>query len=1212
MSKRLQHAIVTISLAILASACGDHASTTTQTDSPAPEHKRKHTQILLTDIQGNPASQAVTVEQGTDKQAVVSGDTLRPGDILRTAEGADAELRFGSGTLALLHENSAVKLGISPEVSQLNGQLTISRKPGAPLPFVFDINGQQFSVINGKTTVETQGDQTVVAVISGEILRLGDEKYFSGGEQLYLPTAAPPKGKNVHRLGPTVPHIPESQWAPSISPLDTASAVALGNPIRRGIGTLTARNPRTDKTTQNAMKMDRHVVNVTIREGVAVTEVEEAFTNQSNVTVEATYRFLVPSTAHITRLALDVNGRIEEGEVLEKKRAARIFKQIVDDSIRPKDPALLEWEQGAAFKIKIFPIKPKETRRVFITYTTPLLFNSGYAKYEYPLSSPAGAAEMDTFSIQADIQTATPIRAVKTPLFNAQSEQHDTSAKIAFSAQHHAPQNNFVITIETVPQESPLRTLVQTEKNGESFGMFIWHPDGSASPVPAAGRHILAMIDTSYRTEQSLIELEAATLIEMLGGLGHEDRFNVLACDSSCRPVYEDYVEPTAARLIDVYEKIHAIEPGGSSNLLGNFSQTFLMAPQPAPVDVVYLGDGIATSGELNNRKLLQQLEHIRPAGVRVHTVGIGPNIDAAMLRRLASHLGGANYNLSFGESPGNASWQLAKMFSRDALTNISIEANDDAGRAIALSPRRAGFLPSGQALAFYARLDNLPATAPSNAQIHISAIKSDGSHFEQTYRVQLSASAPAPGVVSRLWAGEQIETLQFEDGDASSIIDLSRKYRIASRLTSWIVLENQRMYDIFDVQRTDGEQAVAEPGDFTDADVEVTDSEDAESESDKAFAAPQLRQASRAASASPKKRSAKASGVSAADPLTVMDGASPRSSESIKSMQGPTIRPREYPSCSKPRYQIDISAFSISGGGGEEKATSIQQQLSAHPLSRSLHRRYVRQLAKMTTRDRALEAANNWRAVDPYSTTALRASAAEVARGGHRQRAIRLYDAQTEIAADSIQTHRRLAQMQRTIGDHNAAAGHFKAILSLSAKADFNDVIDYLFELILSGQHALFELEADAVPALNLGRTQTQQLEALRESIHTGIVPERNLAVQKGPLSISVSASADVDIHLVDPYGRVSSGLWPFGAEVDAFSTQTEERFYAQASLQGGYKVVITRPTPSASPITGTATIRFKGKQKNIPFQLTGNEQIVAKISYQRLPDKRCYATEY
>ena len=41
-------------------------------------------------------------------------------------------------------------------------------------------------------------------------------------------------------------------------------------------------------------------------DGVALTRIEEAFTNNSGRTGEATYRFWLPSRASITRLALDV------------------------------------------------------------------------------------------------------------------------------------------------------------------------------------------------------------------------------------------------------------------------------------------------------------------------------------------------------------------------------------------------------------------------------------------------------------------------------------------------------------------------------------------------------------------------------------------------------------------------------------------------------------------------------------------------------------------------------------------------------------------------------------------------------------------------------------------------------------------------------------------------------------------------------------------
>ena len=117
------------------------------------------------------------------------------------------------------------------------------------------------------------------------------------------------------------------------------------------------------------LSLKSHAVSIEILDGIAKTTVEENFENHTGNRLEGTFFFPIPPDASITRLALEVNGKIEEGTVLEKARAREVFESIVR---RAKDPALLEWMPGGIFKCRVFPIEPRATKRVIIGYTQAL------------------------------------------------------------------------------------------------------------------------------------------------------------------------------------------------------------------------------------------------------------------------------------------------------------------------------------------------------------------------------------------------------------------------------------------------------------------------------------------------------------------------------------------------------------------------------------------------------------------------------------------------------------------------------------------------------------------------------------------------------------------------------------------------------------------------------------------------------------------------
>lgn len=1182
--------------------------------------KTKKSLITITAIRSDSVGATLKgVRTNQAPRTLQQGDALGFGEHIRTDDAMEAEIRFDPGTYVLLGPNSEITVGNNPHILPSKGTITISRQLGAPSPLVIEVEKTQFSIVNGKTIVRKSDDKTIINVKSGEILDLAANQYVGTGETVTLQSSKPP----VRAPQNEQTYIAPPNWSNPIVPIKEIPTALLENTLHRGIGTLVARNPRTNKTNQHALTMDVHDVNVQLQDGVAITRVEEAFTNQSNATIEATYRFLVPANAHITRLALDVNGRIEEGEVLEKKRAARIFKKIVDDSVRPKDPALLEWEQGSTFKMKIFPIKPKETRRVFLTYTTSLTSSYGTYKYEYPLANPKGAVKVGKFNIQAKIQSQRPLRSVTTPLYSTAIEQESTQATIGFKTQNRTPQNDFVVEFETEPSTSELRNLVQTEKNGQSYGMFLWQPRATAVGK-STPRNVLAIVDTSYGTSQELIELAAATTAEMIGGLGHQDRFNVLACDDSCHLLLDQFAAPTASQLIKVYEKLSSTSPGGASNLLGSFQTAFKMAQGKDALEIVYLGDGIATSGETRQSELQRLLKLTKPANARVHTIGVGPNIDSVFLEQLASSLEGAHYNLSVGETPSLAAWNISRFFSQDALCDIQIQLTTPQGNSIPTYPSRVGFLPAGKELMFTGQLPSTILAQGTQATLVIRAKHKNGSPYQKDYTVLLKPSPPATGFISRLWAAAHITQSEFSGGDPKQIVDVSRKFRIASRYTSWIVLENQRMYDAFNVQRTDAEQYDGADAQFLEAEETSVDKADLDQLDDEMPSGLQTqseyassgsggrvekRESTSISRAAPRKKM-RAPSISYPDPLSSSLDALPSENKELNKASIASNSHRDYrPARCRPSYKIAITKASPASAQTNNKASSLSQQLVLHPLSRTIHRRYVRHLAKLDNRDLALAAANKWRQLDPYSRNALSSYAAELARFGDRKQSTRIYSAMSETSPKNRKTHLRLAKMFRDKGDFVAAAGHYKAAISLSTQKDTSIVKDYLFALVLSGHHQLFEHETQ-------DRTTNHKLQStidqLLQSIQTGIVPTWPNPINKGILRVKLSQTTeDLDILLVDPYGRVQSGAWRFGADAKDWTSTNEETLFSQVSQLGNYRVVVARTNTSNNntPVSGTLVVSLRGKSQKIPFHLQGNSQIIAKIKYQQGPQKRCYS---
>src|SRR5437763_13461572 len=114
------------------------------------------------------------------------------------------------------------------------------------------------------------------------------------------------------------------------------------------------------------LEVTRHQANVRIKDQVAVTSIEQEFYNPNAQRIEGTFLFPVPKGAQIKKFAMEIDGKPVEAELMASEKARGIYEDIVR---KLRDPALLEYSSQDVFKVRIFPIEPRSTRRVSLSYT---------------------------------------------------------------------------------------------------------------------------------------------------------------------------------------------------------------------------------------------------------------------------------------------------------------------------------------------------------------------------------------------------------------------------------------------------------------------------------------------------------------------------------------------------------------------------------------------------------------------------------------------------------------------------------------------------------------------------------------------------------------------------------------------------------------------------------------------------------------------------
>ncbi len=94
-----------------------------------------------------------------------------------------------------------------------------------------------------------------------------------------------------------------------------------------------------------------------------------AFFNPNQRQLEGELQFPLPDGAIVTGYALDINGQMVDGVVVKKEKARVAFETEVRRGV---DPGLVEHVAGNVYRTRIYPLPPRGTRRIRVTYVAEL------------------------------------------------------------------------------------------------------------------------------------------------------------------------------------------------------------------------------------------------------------------------------------------------------------------------------------------------------------------------------------------------------------------------------------------------------------------------------------------------------------------------------------------------------------------------------------------------------------------------------------------------------------------------------------------------------------------------------------------------------------------------------------------------------------------------------------------------------------------------
>jgi Ca-activated chloride channel family protein len=723
----------------------------------------------------------VTVNDANGDVKALSGTPLGAGASVATAKGARALVRTGEGAALFLRGETSLKL-LERGVDVASGEVFLEapRVDGDALECT--VGAYRVSASDAGVSIKRDGKDLTVYVARGLAILTspGGRVEITAGEQ----AIAKAEGK------PTVTPVAFWQdWTGGMG--DQHGARSVGS----GTGRLYGLDPQAP-TGAPARKLGiaKQVVKAVLRDGIAETEVDQTFSNPGSQPIEGWYWFTVPTTAMVTGFALETNGQLVEGEVIEKREAAAQYGNAMRQG---NDPALLEWVDGRTYRARVYPIPASGTRRVVLRYIEMLPMIEGKTRYVYPLRSD-DPVRFDEFALSVDVGGTEQDIEVASSL-DARVEPGGRLVSMRRSG--YIPRADFQLELANKKKHPAVSAWrFQAGADQADYVMLRYAPDKDFAKEPQANADVVLVVDTSAGGDESSRQLRVAAAESALRALSDQDHFALVTLDVAPTVVYpKDGLAPaTESDIAKALEKLSDHPISGATDLGAMFEPALARLHGKEQAAVIYVGDGAATSGETGAEALLDRLRRsLTGSRARFFAIGTGADAHHDLLTQLTRAGGGQYVRIDeSGQTTGQA-LRLTSAIKTAAITDIGIDLGAGLDQPLYSAT---GKLSRGEELVLLARTHH---PLPPQVSVHGRIA---GKDFDEKYDVKVDTTSVTASLVPRLWAAEYARRLMgsgtAQDDNRGQILQLGVEYGLITPFTSSLALDSEGSYARQGIQR--------------------------------------------------------------------------------------------------------------------------------------------------------------------------------------------------------------------------------------------------------------------------------------------------------------------------------------------------------------------------------------------------------------------------
>ncbi|MEI8384198.1 MAG: VIT domain-containing protein [Planctomycetota bacterium] len=518
---------------------------------------------------------------------------------------------------------------------------------------------------------------------------------------------------------------------------------------------------------------------------MALVQIDQSFFNPYGTQQEGTFVLNLPSGASVSRFAMYVTPEsLIEGELIERKRADEVYTTIVRSK---RDPAILEQIGNNLFRMRVFPIFARDTKRILLDYTVPLVAEEGRYRFQLPLMS--YQRPIQKFSLSGTIHSPFAPESVASPSHPAIRFTGGRNQTVTFrSSQNEVkPPPYFALSYSAPANPKPtVRTYQEPSDKDRFFVVTIPESKRPVMALPEKPCDLLLLIETSGNAQLPKARRLARTVIS---GMGPGDRLQIGCVDVNYRSLTTDWCRADSPEASQAMERLQEQFALGTNDLSTSLPQARAAFAEPSADRrqiIVYVGDGPSRQVPTF---IDQKVEPVQgPVGPPLFAIATTSDdfLEAETIRS-----GGRFFDLS-GAHAGHTlfQWSLSRFPTPTIVKSVKIAGveNDDLFHD--------QIWPSG---------GELHITGKSPPQDVLQITLTAGLE-EQTFNVDCR-KYPDDVFTGRLWARRKVDSLMRNSETAvaerdRNVVQLCQEWSLMSPLTAFLVLETEQDYVRWNIDR--------------------------------------------------------------------------------------------------------------------------------------------------------------------------------------------------------------------------------------------------------------------------------------------------------------------------------------------------------------------------------------------------------------------------